>query len=183
MRKGGARNLCTHEKPAMDVQEEPLYSANRLAKLAGVAATTIRNWTMRPDRALASVETPSGHRMYRVSDLHRFIAQNPELGTAAEAGRRVAGGHPVIVRESDAGTPGRRRTEAASPAEETETLRAALRDLRTALDASVQAVARSAELAEQTAVAHREVIAAFQTTVRAYDSAFTISTASRTLND
>jgi len=161
---------------------EQLYSANGLAKLAGVGATTIHNWTVRPDRALATVQAPSGRRMYRVSDLRRFIAQNPDLRGAAAAGRCLAprNSQAASLRRSD--TSGA-SAEADTAGTEAETLRAALRDLKTAVDASIQAVARSAELAEQTAAAHREIIAALQVTVRAYDSAMTIVTASRTRHD
>ncbi len=164
-----------------EASTERLYSANGLAKLAGVGATTIHNWTIRPARALTTVEAPSGRRMYRVSDLHRFIGQNPDLRGAAATRLRLAAMGPKDADPQRSDTQG--TLAQPSSGEEAEALRAAVRDLKTAVDASIQAVARSAQLAEHTAVAHREVIAALQVVVRAYDSAMATATESRTLHD
>lgn len=165
-----------------ETRGERLYSANELAKAVGVAATTIRNWTSRSERALGTVATPSGRQMYRLSDLSTFITQNPDLRTAHIISERFAavtsGGTYRVQHDQDGPAP---MTDQAL--EEAEYLRSAIRDLRTAVEASVQAVVRSAELAEQTAAAHREVIAALQVTVRAYDSAMAITYSSRTLHD
>lgn len=161
---------------------ERLYSANELAQLVGVAATTIRNWTARPQRSLSTVETLSGKTMYRLSDLSSFVSQNPDLRKAravAElvASRRFRGvyAETVDIRTNTPTYP--------QATEEAESLRAALRDMRAAVEASVQAVARCAELAENTAAANREVIAALQVTVRAYDAAMATMYSSRTNHD
>jgi hypothetical protein len=156
---------------------EQLYSANALAKLAGVGPTTIHNWTTRPARPLATVSAPSGRIMYRLSDLRQFVIENPDLRGAAAAGLRLQ------AADRNAGAPSGLPTESHVPDEEAEALRAALRDLKTAVDASTRAVARSAELARQTAAAHSEIIAELQVTLRAYDSALTIATASATRHD
>ena len=63
------------------------------------------------------------------------------------------------------------------PANDQVTLQAALRDLKTAVDCSTAAVLRSAQLAQETATAHAEIIVALRDTIRAYDSAMTSMTA------
>lgn len=156
---------------------EQLYSANALAKLAGVGATTIHNWTTRQVRPLATFSAPSGRIMYRLSDLRQFIVDNPDLRGAAAAGLRLK-----AVDHYTGSLPGP-PPESYAPDEKAEALRAALRDLATAVDASTRAVARSAELARQTAAAHSEIVAELQVTIRAYDSAMTIATASVTRHD
>jgi hypothetical protein len=49
--------------------------------------------------------------------------------------------------------------------------------MKTAVDASVTAVARSAAMAREVASAQEEIIAALTLTIRAYDSAMTSTTA------
>jgi hypothetical protein len=49
--------------------------------------------------------------------------------------------------------------------------------MKTAVDASVAAVGRSAALAREVASAHEEIIAALRVTIQAYDSAMTSATA------
>ncbi len=177
--------MCVWELDGcMAMGPERLYSANELAKLAGVGPTTIHNWTRRPSRALATVAAPSGRLMYRLADLRQFIAENPDLRAAVTAGVRL---DQADLHQSTT-------ADAPNSDETAEALRAALRDLKTALDASTRAVARYAELEKQTAAAraeidkqtataHSEIVADLQVALRAYDSAFTIATASVTRHD
>jgi len=100
--------------------------------------------------------------MYSWRLLLTFCEEHPELRgveTVIARSRRVL--HP-----DDEPTP----TDQA-------TLRAALRDLKAAVERSVAATVRSAQLAQETATAHAEVIAALRDTIRAYDSAMTSMTA------
>ena len=161
---------------------ERLYSGNELAKLVGVAPTTIRNWTCKSERPLHAITAPSGRQIYSLSDLSLFIMENPDLRTARVVSERLATltAEGTFAARHHQGNP----SPTATPVtEEAETLRAALRDMRAAVDASVQGVVRSSELAEQTAAAHREVIAALQVTVRAYDAAMAMLDRSRTRHD
>jgi len=142
---------------------DDLVSRTRLASLAGVSATTLRNWTLREDRPLRTVTTASGTEMYSWRLLLEFCHEHPEL-----RGVEIPLAKSRKIFEEG--------TEPSSPGDEN-TLKAALRDMKTAVDRSVAAVARSAQLAEETATAHAEIIAALRDTIRAYDSAMTSITA------
>jgi hypothetical protein len=142
---------------------DDLLSRMRLADQAGVSATTLKNWSKRSDRPLQTMMTPSGSQMYSWRLLLRFCDEHPELRgveTVIDRSRQML--HPVA--------------EPTSPSDQA-TLRAALRDLKTAVERSVAATVRSAQLAQETAAAHAEVVAALRDTIRAYDSAMTSMTA------
>src|SRR6266568_1553113 len=144
---------CAHMTP------DDLLSRTRLADQAGVSATTLRNWSARGDRPLQTVMTPSGSEMYSWRLLLTFCEEHPELRgveTVIARSRKLL--HPV---------------DELTPLTDQATLRAALRDLKTAVERSVAATVRSAELAPATAKAHADVIAAVRDTIRAYDSAMT----------
>jgi hypothetical protein len=118
---------------------------------------------VRGDRPLCTVATASGVEMYSWRLLLNFCNEHPELRgveTALAKSRK-------LFQEDE---------QPSSSADES-TLRAALRDLRMAADRSADAVLRSAQLAEATASAHAEIIAALRDTIRAYDSAMTSITA------
>jgi hypothetical protein len=66
---------------------------------------------------------------------------------------------------------------------EPESLRAAVRDLRAAAHAHLQAALTAVRLAEETARAHREQLEHMATAFTAYDDALTQVTAPVTLND
>lgn len=142
---------------------DDLLSRTRLASQAGLSATTLKNWTTRDDRPLRTVTTPAGVQMYSWRLLLDFCQEHPELrgveAALAQSRKLVGGG------------------DEPSPPTDLVTLRAALRDLKTAVDRSTAAVVRSAELARETGVAHAEVVAALRDTIRAYDSALTSITA------
>jgi hypothetical protein len=142
---------------------DDLLSRSRLAGQAGVSATTLKNWSMRDDRPLQTIATSSGAAMYSWRLLLRFCDEHPELRgveTALDRSRKLLSGD----------------NEPSTPAEQA-TLRAALRDLKTAVDRSTAAVVRSAQLVQETATAHAEIIAAMRDTIRAYDSAMSSMTA------
>jgi len=128
-----------------------------------VSATTLKNWAIRDDRPLQTVTTASGMQMYSWHLLLEFCHEHPELRgveTALASARRLLGG------DRDASFAGDQLT-----------LRAALRDLKTAVDRSLAAVAWSAQLAQETATVHAEIVSALRDTIRAYDSAMTSMTA------
>jgi hypothetical protein len=142
---------------------DDLLSRSRLASQAGVSATTLKNWSTRDDQPLQTIATSSGTPMYSWRLLLHFCEEHPELRgveTALDRSRK-------LFRGDD---------EPSAPADQV-TLRAALRDLKTAVDRSTAAVVRSAQLAQETATAHVEIIAALRDTIRAYDSAMTSMTA------
>lgn len=140
-----------------------LLSRMRLADQAGVSATTLKNWSARSDRPLQTVMTPSGSQMYSWRLLLRFCDEHPEL----------RGVETVVARSRQSL---HRAPEPTSPSDQA-TLRAALRDLKTAVDRSVAATVRQAQLARETAAAHAEVVEALRDTIRALDSAMTSMTA------
>jgi hypothetical protein len=142
---------------------DDMLSRARLASQAGVSPTTLKNWSGRDDRPLQTIPTPSGTPMYSWRLLLHFCDDHPELrgvDTVRDRSQKV-------FREDN---------EPPAPADQV-TLRAALRDLKTAVDRSTAAVVRSAQLAQETATAHAEIIAALRDTIRAYDSAMTSITA------
>jgi len=149
---------CAH------MRADDLLSRTRLATQAGVSATTLKNWTMRDDRPLRTVVTSSGTQMYSWQFLLDFCSEHPEL-----RGVETALAHSQMLLHGDDGPP--------PPANDQVTLQAALRDLKTAVDCSTAAVLRSAQLAQETATAHAEIIVALRDTIRAYDSAMTSMTA------
>lgn len=142
---------------------DDLLSRTRLADQAGVSATTLKNWSERADRPLQTIMTQSGAEMYSWRLLLTFCEEHPEL----------RGVETVMARSRKLFHPDHGRTSRTDQA----TLRAALRDLKTAVERSVAATVRSAQLAEETAKAHAEVVAALRDTIRAYDSAMTSMTA------
>jgi len=141
--------------------EEPLSRAE-LARRCGVSSTTLRNWTQIPDRPLATKIIDSGTVMYTWAALLCFCDDHPNMPAVQIVRRHTS------TRSTSMGM-GDNADEA--------TLRAALRDMKTAVDASVTAVARAAALSREVASAHEEIVAALSLTIRAYDSAMTSATA------
>lgn len=142
---------------------DALMSRGQLARQAGVSATTLRNWTIRDDRPLQTVTTASGIQMYSWRLLLEFCHEHPELRGVETALARSR----ELLRANNGG----------SSTGDQLTLRAALRDLKMAVDRSLAAVTRSAQLAQETATAHVEIVSALRDTIRAYDSAMTSMTA------
>ncbi len=145
-----------------DPGAQELLSRAALARRAGVSSTTLRNWTRTIDRPLASTMVGSDTAMYTWAALLRFLDDHPALPAVQSVRRRVSA---------------RSRSMGVDDKENQATLRAALRDMKTAVDATVAAVGRSAALAREVASAHEELIAALRVTIQAYDSAMTSATA------
>lgn len=139
-------------------QQPDLMSRAALAKMAGVSSTTLRNWSTLPEHPLDVTVTDSGARMYSWSALLQFCDRHPDLhGVAAVRARQ---------RVVDAGLDG-----AAGHGDAT--LRTAVQEMRRALDSSLAALARSAELATEAAATHEQTIAALRLSIRAYEVAAT----------
>ena len=141
---------------------EELLSRAALARRCGVSSTTLHNWTRTADRPLAATIIAPDTAMYTWAALLRFCDDHPALPAVQIVRRHKS------ARSTSTGM-GDKPDEA--------TLRAALRDMKTAVDASVTAVARAAVLAREVASAHEEIVAALSLTIRAYDSAMTSATA------
>jgi hypothetical protein len=144
-----------------EIDDDERVSRAELARLAGVSSTTLRNWTRVADRPLVTTLVGSSE-MFTWGDLLRFCADHPAMPATHAVLRRAS------TRSSSTGI-GADQDEA--------TLRAALRDMKTAVDAGITAVARSAALAREVASAHEDIVGQLSVIVRAYDSAMTWATA------
>ncbi|HEY3713189.1 MAG TPA: hypothetical protein VGL39_01580 [Jatrophihabitantaceae bacterium] len=157
-------NTCAHlmEMDVAEVGDDEPVSRAALARRAGVCSTTLLNWTRVADRPLVPTMVGSDATMYTWDALLRFCNDHPAMPAAQVVRRRVSSRPP------SAGTGGD---------EDEPTLRAALRDMKTAVDAGIAAVARSAALAREVASAHEDIVGQLRVIVRAYDSAMTSATA------
>lgn len=142
------------------MEPEPLLTRARLAELAGVSATTVTNWANRAERPLHTVPAPvDGRPMFTWTDLVTFCQEHPELRAAARILRHLASpaaAPPSPPSSFDGG--------------DNATLRAAVLDLRTAVDRATDAVVQASELAAHTAAANADIVRALRDTIRAYDS-------------
>lgn len=145
-----------------DPGAEELLSRAALARRAGVSSTTLLNWAHATGSPLEVTIVGSSRAMYTWAALLRFCDNHPALPAVQVVRRRESA---------------RSRSMGADDDEDRATLRAALRDMKTAVDASVTAVGRSAALAREVASAHEDIVAALRLTIQAYDSAMTSATA------
>ncbi|MQA88067.1 MAG: hypothetical protein GEV03_26480 [Streptosporangiales bacterium] len=158
---------------AASPDDAELLTAAELAQRAGVAASTITNWTRLKRRPLQTVRTSDGAVRFTWSHLKEFCDANPRLRGVTKIRRRIAG-QPLP------------RTAGSRPATTTpefEDLKSLARDLRNAAHENLQAALAAARLAEETARSHREQIERLAAAMAAYDAALTQLTASSVPHD
>jgi hypothetical protein len=149
-----------------------LLTAAELARHIGISATTIKNWTQREPRPLATVTASDGSVRFTWSHLNDFCNEHPGLRGVDKIRQRVVGKPPGPNPATE------------DPAKvESEDLKSIARDLRNAASSSIQIALEAARLAEETARSHRQQLEGLAQVIAAFDAALSQSTAPSTLHD
>lgn len=168
-----------------------LLTLAELAAEAGVAVSSLRNWTRLEGRPLRTTPASDGTPLCSWSELADFCAANPGQSAARRIRRQLSAlatvspapdeGEPQIDASGPDAQhePAAERPQRQQPSGETNLgldlsrVVESWRALRSAADSALTAATTAAELAEQMAANHRRQIDQLAASLRAYDDALT----------